>query len=86
MFQKGQAPPPRRNFAIGGRERVRVSAYRIKFDDGTELELQGRYTSPGHGKLQALDYMDARNRKSEIASIEKIAVDSEMEKIRCARG
>lgn len=89
MFQKGQAPPPRRNFAVGGKERVRVSAWKVTLPDGVVLELQGRFTSKGHVKLHVLDYLKLTKRDATGEDgwlIEHKPLDADLEEIRCGRG
>ncbi len=87
-FEKGRLGVyhPRKTRAIGGRERVRVSAYRVTMSDGVELDLQGRWTSPGHARLRALEYMDLTRRPGRtVTSTQRIAIDEETEKIRLSK-
>lgn len=74
-FQKGRAGQyhPRKSFAVGGRERVRLSAWRVTLSDAIELELSGRFSSRGHVRLTAIDYMRASGRPGRsVTSLERI--------------
>lgn len=64
---------PRKSFAVGGRERVRPKRYLVTMSDGTELELEGRFTSDGHVRLMALDYMERTKRRGRtVAMVRKL--------------
>ena len=81
-FQKGHTGFARRNFAVGGKERVNLAAHRIVFDSGVELDIQGHHT-PGHARLLAMEYMTKTKRADQvIVSTTKIPIDPEVENIR----